>query len=159
LRIFFIDTSALAKLYHEEPGSDYMERLFERQTEHRLIISPLTLVEMESVLAIKMRTKKLDQTTRLVAQDRLRADLYERRILVSPPFENSHFEYARTCVAVYGPQEGIRTLDALQLSMALYLLNSGLLHFVVAADQRLCRVARKEGIKVIDPQLPEPIRS
>jgi hypothetical protein len=63
--------------------------------------------------------------------------------------------YARTCVAKYGPEEGIRTLDALQLSMAIHLMNSGTLHFLVAADQRLCRVARKEGIEVIDPQSEE----
>ena len=156
---YFVDTSALAKLYHQEPGSDYMEDLFERQAEHRLIISPLALVEMESALAIKMRMKRLDQIGRIAAQDRLRADLRERRILVSPGFENIHFEYAKTCVAMYGPQEGIRTLDALQLSMAIHLLNSGLLHFMVAADERMCRVARKEGIDVINPQSPEPAAS
>jgi uncharacterized protein with PIN domain len=153
LKVFFIDTSALAKLYHQEPGSDYMERL-QRHTEHRLIISPLTLVEMESVLAIKMRMKRLDQPGRLVAQDRLRADLHERRIFLSPQFGDVHFAYARTCVAMYGPQDGIRTLDALQLSMAMDLLNSGVLHSLVAADQRMRIVARKEGIDVVDPQSP-----
>jgi uncharacterized protein with PIN domain len=105
LKICFVDTSALAKLYHQEPGSDYMERLFERQTEYRLIVSPLTLIEMESVLAIKMRTKNLDQMGRQTAQDRVGADLRERRILVSPRFDNTHFEFARTCVAMHAPKK------------------------------------------------------
>jgi PIN domain len=131
-----------------------MERLFERRAEHRLIISPLALVEIESVLAIKMRTKQLDQTGREAAQDRLRVDLRERRILVSPQFDSDHFEYARIICRDYGVREGIRTLDALQLSMARHLLNSGMLHFLVAADKTLCRVASKMGIEVIGPEFP-----
>lgn len=155
MKICFVDTSALAKLYHHEAGSDSMERLFERRKEYRLIVSPLTLVEIESVLAIKMRTNKLDQAGRIVAQDRLRSDLHERRILISPQFENVHFEFARTCVAMHGPKEGIRTLDALQLAMAIHLSNSGLLHFLVAADQALCRVAGLYDLATIDPQSPD----
>jgi len=132
-----------------------MERLFKRRTEYRFIISPLTLVEIESAFAIKMRMNKLDQAGREAAQDRLRADVRELRILVSPQFENIHFEFARTCVAMHGPQAGIRSLDALQLSMAIHLSNSGLLHFLVAADRALCRVAETYHLAAIDPQSPE----
>ena len=47
----FLDTSALAKLYHEQPGSDYVERILNRPGS-KGIASRLSLVEMESVFAL-----------------------------------------------------------------------------------------------------------
>jgi predicted nucleic acid-binding protein len=151
----FLDTSALAKLYHRELGSDYVERLLDPQGANRLYVSPLSLIEMESVLAIKVRMGKLSQAGVEVARRKFRLDLAKRRLHVSPEFEPRHFDYARTCVAIYGIGEGLRSLDALQLSMAMHLSNSGVLHFLVAADQALCRVARLERLSVIDPQSPD----
>jgi predicted nucleic acid-binding protein len=156
LPIYFFDTSALVKLYHREAGSDFVEGLTVHPNNNRIFVSPLALIEMESAFAIKSRSGKRDLAGVETARRRFRADLARHRILVSPRFEDRHFQYARTCVATYGAAEGLRTLDALQLSMAHELLNSGVLHFMVAADQRLCRVARKEGIDIIDPQSPEP---
>jgi uncharacterized protein with PIN domain len=48
----FADTSALAKLYHQELGSDYIEALLQRRA-GSLLISRLTIIKMESVLAIR----------------------------------------------------------------------------------------------------------
>jgi predicted nucleic acid-binding protein len=157
LPIYFFDTSALVKLYHREAGSDFEEGLTAHPGNNRIFISPLALIEMESAFAIKARSGKLDLAGAEAARRRFRADLAQNRILLSPRFEDRHFNYARTCVAKYGATEGLRTLDALQLSMAIHLLNAGLLHSMVAADQRLCRVARQVGIDVIDPQSPEPV--
>ena len=151
----FLDTSALAKLYHRELGSDYVERLLDAQGENRVFVSPLSLIEMESVLATKARMGQLSQAGIEVARRKFRLDLAKRRLFVSPEFEKRHFEYARTCVAIYGVGEGLRSLDALQLSMAMHLSNSGVLHFLVAADQALCRVARLERLLAIDPQSPD----
>ncbi len=151
----FLDTSALAKLYHDELGSDYVAHLLDAQRENRVFISPLSLIEMESVLATKARTGGISPVSVEVARRKLRLDLAKRRVLMSPEFEKSHFEYARTCVAIYGVGEGLRSLDALQLSRAMHLSTAGLLHFVVAADRILCRVAQKEGLRAIDPQAPD----
>jgi predicted nucleic acid-binding protein len=148
----FLDTSALAKLYHQELGSNYVERLVDAPEENQIFVSPLSLIEMESVLATKARMRQLSQAGVEVARRKFRLDLAKRRLHVSPEFEKRHFEYARTCVAIYGIGEGLRSLDALQLSMAMHLSNAGLLHFLVAADQALCRVARLEGLTAIDPQ-------
>jgi predicted nucleic acid-binding protein len=150
----FLDTSALAKLYHRELGSDYLERLLDTEGDNRIFVSPLSLVEMESVLATKARMGQLSQAGVEVGRRKFRLDLAKRRLLMSPEFEKRHFEYARTCVAIYGIREGLRSLDALQLSMAMHLSNAGLLHFLVATDQTLCRVARLERLTAIDPQLP-----
>jgi predicted nucleic acid-binding protein len=150
----FLDTSALAKLYHQELGSDYVGGLLDASGENRIFVSPLSLIEMESVLATKARMGQLSQAGVEVARRKFRVDLAKRRLHVSPEFEKRHFEYARTCVAIYGIGEGLRSLDALQLAMAMHLSNAGMLHFLIAADQALCRVARLEHLAAINPQSP-----
>ena len=136
---FFLDTSVLAKLYHKEIGSDYLERVLQ-QPNNRSLISRLSIVEMESVFSIKVRSGQLDSVGMAIARRRLRADLSQRRILVAPPVEEKHLHGARRLLAQYGVAEGLRTLDALQLSIALDLQHTGLIVVIVAADQRLCRV-------------------
>jgi predicted nucleic acid-binding protein len=150
----FLDTSALAKLYHNELGSDYVESLFDAEGQNFIFVSPLSLIEMESVIALKSRRGQVSQAGAEIARRKFRLDLAKRRLHVSPEFEKRHFEYARASVAIYGSGEGLRTLDALQLSMAMHLSNAGMLHFLVAADQALCRVARLEKLVAIDPQSP-----
>jgi len=54
---YFPDTSAVARLYHEEIGSDYVESIL-NQPGSKGIVSRLSLVEMESVFAIKVRTAR-----------------------------------------------------------------------------------------------------
>jgi hypothetical protein len=50
----FLDTNALARLYHQKDGSQYVERLVAVGGSNT-ITSRLSLVEMESVPAIKVR--------------------------------------------------------------------------------------------------------
>ena len=56
---YFIDTSALAKLYHAEVGSQKMEMLAQ-PTDNRLIVSQLSLIELQSVFATKVRMGVID---------------------------------------------------------------------------------------------------
>lgn len=51
----------------------------------------------------------------------------------------------------HGQNLPLRTLDALQLAVALDLKAQGLLDFFVCADETLCQVAEKEGITVVNP--------
>jgi predicted nucleic acid-binding protein len=152
---FFLDTSALAKLYHKEPGSDYVQRLVNSTSGNQIFISSLSLIEMESMFAIKVRDRKLSLPDLDKGQRRFRADLASSRLGVLA-FNEHHFNFARSSIVQYGIPEGLRTLDALQLSMAMHLLNSGLLTAMVAADRTLCRVAMLCNCPVIDPQSPPP---
>ena len=54
-RTFFLDTSALIKLYHQEAGTERVEEIF-RQAEDSLIISELAIVELYTSFARKVRT-------------------------------------------------------------------------------------------------------
>jgi hypothetical protein len=88
---YFLDTSALAKLYHKENGSVYMDRIPE-QPGSQSVISNLSIVELESVLAIKMRTGEINQQSWEIARRRFRADLARQRLLVAPSVNEGHFQ-------------------------------------------------------------------
>ncbi len=150
MRNYFLDTSALAKRYHKENGSEYMDRVLE-QPGSRSLISNLSIVELESVLAIKMRTGEINLQSLEIARRRFRADLARQRLLVAPSMNEGHFQSARKLLVRYGAAEGLRTLDALQLAMALDLRQMGHITVLVAADQRLCRVASLTGCSAVNP--------
>jgi predicted nucleic acid-binding protein len=155
LQKYFFDTSALAKVYRKEIGSDSVDRILaEPGSQH--IISRLTILEMESVFAIKVRTGEIDQQSLLMVRRRLATDLGRRRLLLAA-VNDEHFRTARKLLFKHGAVEALRTLDALQLSVALSLNRAGLVTVFVAADQKLCRVATLEGFTVTNPEQPTSI--
>jgi len=139
----FLDTSALVKHYHTELGTDAVDRII-GVAGAELLIARLTLVETISVFAIKVRTGEFD----VLEFARLRAlfatHIARRRYQVFRLL-NVHYVRARELIANHGLQRQVRTLDALQLSVALDLRNAGLATVFVAADQRLCRIAGLAG--------------
>lgn len=48
--VYYFDTSAVVKLYHQELGTDQVEALF-AQMNSAIMISELTLVELNSTVA------------------------------------------------------------------------------------------------------------
>src|SRR3989338_6883095 len=66
----FIDTSSLFKKYVEEDGSHALDRLLNDVSE--IAVSPITWIEMNAVIARRMREKSLtsQQAAWLIAQAR-----------------------------------------------------------------------------------------
>jgi predicted nucleic acid-binding protein len=149
---YFLDTSALAKLYRKEIGSDLVDRVV-AEPDSRRFISRFTILEMESVLALKFRTGEIDERSMLIARRRLDADLGSRRLLVAT-VSDDHLRGARQLLIDHGRTEALRGPDALQLSVALGLKRAGLVSVFVAADQKLCRVAIIEGFTTLNPEQP-----
>lgn len=149
---YFLDTSALAKLYRKEIGSELVDRIV-AEPDSRRFISRFTILEMESVLALKFRTGEIDERSMLIARRRLEADLGSRRLLVAT-VSDDHLRGARQLVIDHGRTEALRGPDALQLSVALGLKRAGLVSVFVAADQKLCRVAIIEGFTTFNPEQP-----
>jgi predicted nucleic acid-binding protein len=133
-----------------------MDRILE-QPGSRSLISNLSIVELESVLAIKTRTGEINQQSLEIARRRFRADLARQRLLVAPSLHEGHFQSARKLLVRYGVAEGLRTLDALQLAMALDLQQLGQITVLVAADQRLCRIAPLAGCSAVNPEQLGPV--
>jgi predicted nucleic acid-binding protein len=153
---YFFDTSALAKGYHTEAGTGFVLRIvFEPKAERW--VSLLSIVEMESVFARKIRATAIHPTELMIARRSLQADLAQDRFRTCPALLNRHYHRAQDLVARHGVREGLRTLDALQLALAVELQQSGTIDLFLAADQKLCRVASLEGLAVINPEAPGPL--
>lgn len=111
---------------------------------------------MESVFALKARTGEIDEQAVLIARRRLEADLGRRRLLVAA-VNDDHFRDARRLLIKHGITAALRTLDALQLAIALGLKRAGLATMFIAADQKLCPVAALEGFEVTNPEQPPAV--
>ena len=116
-------------------------------------ISRFTILEMESVLALKFGTGEIDEHSLLSARRRLEADMGSRRLRVST-IGDEHLRRARHLLVDHGRTEALRGPDALQLSVALGLRQAGLVSAFIAADQKLCRVAIIEGFTTLNPEQP-----
>ncbi len=65
----------------------------------------------------------------------------------------SYFFDSSALVKRYHPrQHRLRTLDSLQLAVALDLHGQKVIEQFVAADQVLCDVAAREGLPVVNPE-------
>ena len=149
---YLLDTSALVKYYHPEVGSDRVVRLVDDPA-HVSYISRLTLVEVHSTFARLVREGRLDETGLRAWQSRFYADLRGRRFRVvrfSPVWERE----AIRLLLRQGARRPLRTLDALQLAVAVWLRGQGRLDGLVCADSRLEAAARAEGVPVINPERP-----
>lgn len=76
----------------------------------------------------------------------------KRKLLRPMRVPSSHYQLASDLVATYGPNRQIRTLDALQLAVALKAHRTQPFDGFVCADQRLCDVAALEGLVIVNPR-------
>jgi hypothetical protein len=63
-----------------------------------------------------------------------------------------HFSKAEWLIGRYAFSNRLRTLDALQLGVALDLKGQERLDYFVAADKVLLAVAKLEGLQVLNPE-------
>ena len=141
--IVYVDSSAAAKKYIDEPGSEKARRLLGQATV--ISTSLLTVVEMISFLERSKRERRIDSPTYRRMGGAMEKDLYEIICLVG--MDQSLIREAARIVR----QRRLRTQDAIQLASALATQrnNRGELEFI-CADRRLLEAARLEGLKCQD---------
>lgn len=64
-----------------------------------------------------------------------------------------HYELAQSLIDNHGGSKCLKTLDSLQLAIALDLKRSGLIDCFVTADKVLVDMAPLEDLKCIDPEI------
>ena len=149
--IYFFDTSALAKHYHPEKGTQEVDRILAEQGS-RYFISRLSAVEIQSVFASKARNQTITVQALKNLQKRFAGDLSARRFQVMKFFPR-HWREAEKLIKKHAPTKSFRTLDAIQLTFALELKRKGALDYFVCADDRFCAIAQDEGLSVINPEI------
>ena len=97
---------------------------------------------------------KADGAGQTIALRRFRADIARNRLIVGPAIEEKHFQVASRLLRVHAIVNALRTLDAIQLAVALDLRQTGWISVLIASDRRLCAVAEISGCPAIDPVNP-----
>lgn len=146
----FFDSSALVKLYHREVGTAAVDQIV-NATDNAVRVSRLTVAELTSAFAIKVRTQSMSREDADIFLRQFRSDIATGKLEVFSIGE-SEFSTAESLVERYAFDSRLRALDALQLAVALELRNHKLVDHFVAADTILCEVARLEGFSVINPE-------
>lgn len=138
----YVDTSALAKRYVLEQGSDAFDA-FLQGCEDECVISALGTTEFESVLQHLRRRGFIDAAFARRARDSFLADLHSALWAVRPFAINSFSQAAELMRSLDTP---LATLDALHLASA---LNFGCDGFATS-DRQLSRAASRRGLTVHD---------
>jgi predicted nucleic acid-binding protein len=148
---YFFDTSAIVKYYHAEPGTAEVSRIF-AEPDRKIAISGIGLVEIQSAIAIKVRSGALDRKNAGIQRARLMLDVAAGEIEVYR-LSDQHLEAAELLIGRHSFTRRLRTLDALQLAVALDLSRQNLLDRFVVADQALAEIGSLEGLAVINPEV------
>ena len=145
----FLDTSALAKHYHSEKGTNEVDSIW-NDTNSRLFISTLSSLEIISAFAGKVRAGTISKDEFELLRRRFCTDIAQRRLL-HVRITGLHYKSAEQLLRQHGFNHRLRTLDALQLSVVLSLRNRGVTCRFVCSDSSLVEVARIEGLPVLQP--------
>ncbi|MSV31396.1 MAG: PIN domain-containing protein [Bryobacterales bacterium] len=147
---YFFDTSAAVKYYHVEAGTPAVSAIFE-EPGRQIRISTLRLLEIQSAFAMKVRSGVLDRNAAGTQRLRLMLDVAAGDIEVYD-LTVGHFLTAERLIGKYAYSHRLRTLDALQLAVAIDLATLDLVDYFVVADKVLGEVAVQEGLKTINPE-------
>ncbi len=110
------------------------------------------MVELHSVFAKKVRIGELDQANFQKLTRRFRGDVAARRLRVIR-LTAAHFQLAERLIRRIGLTKNLRTLDALQLAVAINLNEPIEPIEFVCADHGLCALAIAEGLSVVNPEV------
>src|SRR5437667_272361 len=80
------------------------------------------------------------------------ADLTKTKRLTGVRLLVAHYQEAERLLRQHGPARRLRTLDALQLAVAIELRRKNAIERLVSADRELLAVAAAEGLTVLDPE-------
>jgi uncharacterized protein len=152
LAIYFLETSALVKLYVREQGTNHMLQLAKRLNGSRFAILSLAEVELRSAIRRRERAGDIDPKAATFV-----LDLFQFHI------ENRFLRQAVTDAVLAQATQLIdryflRAYDAVQLAAwsALKLSFPGERLTFVSSDQELLAAARAEQIPNVDPSAPFP---
>ena len=137
----YLDTSALAKWYLNEPRSEDVEAFMLAQTSAE--VSSLTVVELRCLLARRRRAAEIDAATEMRVFGVFQEDI-RHGVLRVHPLDNAHALAALDILAGL-PLHPLRTLDALHLAIA----DSIAAETLATADRVMADAAEEFGLEVV----------
>jgi predicted nucleic acid-binding protein len=147
LALYYLETSALVKLYIRELGTERLLELAARANQNQLVILALARIEFRS--AVRRRERNGEIATRIATQ---LLELFQRHVEArfrTQPINDFVLDIADRLVDRYG----LRAFDAMQLAGFLACQNSAGTDVptFVCADAELLSAATREGCITLDP--------
>lgn len=153
----YLDASALVKRYRQEPGSEVVHQMIEQvasDNPRRLVVSSLSIIETLSILNRRRNEAGIPLEP---FRRGLRSVIQEVRTFSHVLLVDDHLLLSS---AQYAIKHNINSADAIHLAILLALQATMVASNdelrCLAADKRLIRAARAEGIAVIDPEEEQP---
>ncbi|MBI3755499.1 MAG: type II toxin-antitoxin system VapC family toxin [Deltaproteobacteria bacterium] len=145
MHYFYFDTSALAKRYSPEAGSEKVDSIINDKI-NAIVIGNIAITEIYSALSKKYRIGEISNQDFLSAIYRFEKDISEN-IYQFLEVDNRIITAAKILILTY-PE--LRTYDSIHLALALEL--SELNPTVATSDTVLFKTCYSEGLKVINPE-------
>ena len=148
MTFYFLESTALAKLFVQEKGSQEMIALVEPLSPPQKLISGLGVIEVHSAIRRRERMNELSSAQAIEALTILSE---EAALMTEQPMNGSVVETARQML----DRHALRALDAIQLASCwMVRVASGITDIVfVASDRDLTAAADAEGFQTWDPAL------
>lgn len=146
MALYFLDTSALVKLYVQEPGTDRLLPLVSDQPGNRLAVLAISVAEFRSAIRRRERAGDIDAGVAAALLQALQSHMESRfiRQMVNDPV----IDTAKEMIDRYA----LRAYDAVQLAGCLVLCAIAAEAFTfVCSDHRLVEADRSEQLRVLDP--------
>jgi predicted nucleic acid-binding protein len=146
LGVYYLDTSALVKLYVREQGTEQMLRLADPAFGHTLALLGLTRVELRS--AVRQRERTGDVAHEIAANLIESMDAHLANFFLVQPLTDLVILEAAALL----DRHALRAYDAVQLAGCIMLrARLGRHATFVCPDRQLVNAAEDEGLTVLDP--------
>jgi len=143
---YFLESTAFAKLFVQEPGTDALIRLMEAVEDNRKLIAACAPLEVYAAVRRRERAGEISHEDAVSALDILRL---ESARMVQEPLNPAVLEAARQLL----DRTGLRWPDALQLGAAIVardmFQNTEIIF--LSASAPLLEAAKSEGFRTLDP--------
>jgi uncharacterized protein len=143
---YFLESTALAKLFVQEPGTDALIRLMEEVEDNRKLIAACAPLEVYAAIRRRERVGEISHQDAASALEILRL---EAARMVQEPLNPAVLEAARQLL----DRSALRWPDALQLGAAIVardMFQSTEIIFL-SASLSLLEAARAEGFRALNP--------
>jgi predicted nucleic acid-binding protein len=150
LALYYLETSALVKLYIREPGTERLLQLVRSASENRFAVLSLSQVEFRSAIRRRERVGDLDAKIAGLVLDRFQQHMETK--FLRQPLAESMLDAACEMVERYA----LRAYDAVHLAacLALKAVSGPESPTFVCADRQLLQSAMSERLPVLDPSTP-----
>jgi predicted nucleic acid-binding protein len=152
---YFLESTAFAKLFVQEQGTDALIGLMEAVEDNRKLISASTPLEVYAAVRRRERSGDISAENTVAALDILRL---EAARMVQQPLNPAVLEAARQLL----DRTALRWPDTLQLAAAIVARDmfQGTEIIFVSASSQLLEAAKAEGFHTLDPakETAEPVK-